>query len=462
LSRRVGGRESPFEEGTVISAEQSLGLSLVERVTESVLPTRHGVFRMVGYRGGDGTDLVSLSQGIEDGRPHSDAPLVRLHSECLTGDALGSRRCDCGEQLDAALALISAQGEGVLVYIRGHEGRGIGLMEKLRAYRLQDQGLDTVDANLRLGHPADARDYAQAAAVLRDLGIDRIRLLSSNPAKEKALTVLRLDVAERLGASVPPRPENARYLLTKRQRMRHDDPSRADGAQQLVAAGGQPGAQAELRERYGWLTAEAEWVVAQSAQSLDGFLATRNGNGAGLSGPADHRHLHHLRALSDAVVVGAQTVVNDDPLLTVRLVPGTNPTRVVLDPNGRIPLGSRLLNESDAPTVWLTGPDAPAPTASHVRHVQLCAGPWQPAEVLRVLREQGLRRVLVEGGGRTVSSFLASGALDRLYLTTVPVLLGDGIPGVRIPPVERIEDATRWPSRRFSLGDDVCTELTLR
>ena len=186
----------------------------MERITESVLPTRHGTFRIVGYRADDGTELVSLSQGIEDGRTQADPPLVRLHSECLTGDAFGSRRCDCGEQLDAALAMIAAAGTGVLVYIRGHEGRGIGLLEKLRAYRLQDQGLDTVDANLRLGHPVDGRDYGQAAEILHDLGVGRIRLVSSNPAKERALTVLGVTVVERLGAALPARPENARFLLT--------------------------------------------------------------------------------------------------------------------------------------------------------------------------------------------------------------------------------------------------------
>ena len=171
-----------------------------------MLPTRHGLFRIVGYRAANGIESVSLSQGIEDGRPHSPAPLVRLHSECLTGDAFGSRRCDCGEQLDAALALIADRGEGVLVYVRGHEGRGIGLVEKLRAYRLQDQGLDTVEANLRLGHPADARDYGQAADILRDLGIARIRLVSSNPAKQQALKLLGVTVVERVGAAVPARP----------------------------------------------------------------------------------------------------------------------------------------------------------------------------------------------------------------------------------------------------------------
>lgn len=433
----------------------------MERITESVLPTRHGTFRIVGYRADDGTELVSLSQGIEDGRTQADPPLVRLHSECLTGDAFGSRRCDCGEQLDAALAMIAAAGTGVLVYIRGHEGRGIGLLEKLRAYRLQDQGLDTVDANLRLGHPVDGRDYGQAAEILHDLGVGRIRLVSSNPAKERALTVLGVTVVERLGAALPARPENARYLLTKRQRMGHDDRGPADVLRAPVEAPVE--APTELIERYAWLGSEPEWAVAQSAQSLDGFLATRTGDGGGLSGAADHRHLHRLRALADAVVVGVQTVVNDDPRLTVRLVPGRHPTRVVLDPQGRIPPAARVLVDPEAPTLWLTGPDVRVATAApHVQQVRLGPGPWPPEVVLRQLRGYGLRRVLVEGGGRTVSSFLAASALDRLYLTTVPVLLGDGVPGVRVPAVERIADAVRWPARRFPLGEDSCVELTLR
>lgn len=441
--------------GAAISVEYSPVQRLVERVTESVLPTRHGVFRIVGYRGGDGVELVSLSQGIEDGRPHSGAPLVRLHSECLTGDAFGSWRCDCGEQLDAALGLIAQAGEGVLVYIRGHEGRGIGLVEKLRAYRLQDQGYDTVDANLRLGHPVDARDYSQAADILRDLGLDRVRLLSSNPAKQEALAALDVAVVERLGAAVPARPENTRYLQTKRQRLRHDD-------LRTVAADGSTSD--EEASRYEWLVDRDEWVVAQSAQSLDGFLATRSGDGAGLSGEADHRHLHRLRGLADAVIVGAQTVLNDDPLLTVRLASGSNPTRVVLDPRGRVPVTARLFSAPDAPTLWVTGPDAVTigNAPSHLTQVELGAPPWSPDDVVDALRARGLRRVLIEGGGRTVSTFLAAGALDRLFLTTVPVLLGDGVPGVRVPAVDSVADAARWPVRRFPLGDDTCLEFTLR
>ncbi len=468
--RRLGWTNHRSRQGgPVISVESAPVRGLVERVTESVLPTRHGTFRIVGYRAvGDGVELVSLSQGIEDGRPHSGAPLVRLHSECLTGDAFGSWRCDCGEQLDAALALIAHAGEGVLVYLRGHEGRGIGLVEKLRAYRLQDQGVDTVDANLQLGHPADARDYSQAAGILRDLGVDDVRLLSSNPAKEEALKALGLRVVERVGAAVPARPENTRYLLTKRKRMRHDDVVTAIVPLSTAAAHAMADARLdgapEDAERYAWLAEQDEWVVAQSAQSLDGFLATRIGEGAGLSGDADHRHLHRLRGLADALVVGAQTVVNDDPLLTVRLASGSNPTRVVLDPHGRVEAEARVLSTPDAPTLWLTGPDVVGTAAmpSHVSQLRLGAPPWSPGELLDVLRARGLRRVLVEGGGRTVSTFLTAGALDRLFLTTVPILLGDGIPGVRVPAVGRIADAPRWPVRRFALGEDTCLEFTLR
>src|SRR5690606_20106484 len=172
-------------------------LPAVERMVETVLPTRHGTFRMLGFREPTGTTHIALVLGLTDPDPLA-APLVRVHSECLTGDAFGSRRCDCGDQLDAALAKISALGEGAVVYVRGHEGRGIGLLEKLRAYALQDLGADTVDANLALGHSADARSYDQSAAILHDLGVHRIRLLSSNPAKEEALSALGVDVVERI------------------------------------------------------------------------------------------------------------------------------------------------------------------------------------------------------------------------------------------------------------------------
>ncbi|PRX98441.1 bifunctional 3,4-dihydroxy-2-butanone-4-phosphate synthase/GTP cyclohydrolase II [Allonocardiopsis opalescens] len=199
----------------------------VERVVETRIPNHHGDWRAVGYRGAvDGTEHIALVYGPE-GEPADaeiEPPLVRVHSECLTGDVFGSRRCDCGTQLDAAMAEIAREGRGVLVYARGHEGRGIGLLHKLRAYRLQDGGADTVDANLEQGLPADARDYAAAAHILLDLGHDRVRLLTNNPDKAAALVDHGVKVADRVPMPAVVTPENLRYLETKRDRFGHDLP----------------------------------------------------------------------------------------------------------------------------------------------------------------------------------------------------------------------------------------------
>jgi 3,4-dihydroxy 2-butanone 4-phosphate synthase/GTP cyclohydrolase II len=193
---------------------------LVQRVAEARLPTRYGEFLAVGYRATiDAVDHVALVRGsIGEGRD----VLVRVHSECLTGDVLGSLRCDCGPQLDAALRTVAASDRGVVLYMRGHEGRGIGLMHKLAAYQLQDRGRDTVDANLDLGLPADARDYGLGAQILVDLGVRSMRLLTNNPAKRAGLEGYGLEIVEREPLEVHPTAENLRYLRTKRDRMGHE------------------------------------------------------------------------------------------------------------------------------------------------------------------------------------------------------------------------------------------------
>ena len=192
----------------------------VERGAEAALPTAYGDFRIIGYRNLlDGIDHAGLVKGdIGDG----ERILVRVHSECLTGDILGSLRCDCGAQLDAAMRAIDEDGRGVILYLRGHEGRGIGLMHKLQAYQLQDAGADTVDANLELGLPADARDYGIGAQILADLGVRSMRLLSNNPAKRAGLEGYGLSIAERVPLVIEPNAHNARYLATKAERMGHD------------------------------------------------------------------------------------------------------------------------------------------------------------------------------------------------------------------------------------------------
>jgi 3,4-dihydroxy 2-butanone 4-phosphate synthase/GTP cyclohydrolase II len=194
----------------------------VHREAEVLLPTAHGTFTAYGYRStADGVEHVALVHGeIGDG----EDVLVRVHSECLTGDVFGSARCDCGPQLDASLERIQAEGRGVVVYLRGHEGRGIGLMSKLRAYELQERGRDTLDANLELGLPADARDYAAGARILRDLGVSSVRLMTNNPDKTDALLRYGLKVTAREPMPVQAGEHNLRYLRTKRDRMGHDLP----------------------------------------------------------------------------------------------------------------------------------------------------------------------------------------------------------------------------------------------
>ncbi|WP_182357160.1 bifunctional 3,4-dihydroxy-2-butanone-4-phosphate synthase/GTP cyclohydrolase II [Tomitella gaofuii] len=213
----------------------------VKRVADARIPTAHGPFRAVGYESvHDDVEHVALVCGdIGDG---ADV-LVRVHSECLTGDVFGSLRCDCGPQLDAAMQMVAAEGRGVVLYMRGHEGRGIGLMHKLQAYQLQDAGRDTVDANLELGLPADARDYGLGAQILVDLGVQSMRLLTNNPAKRVGLGGYGLAITERVPMPVRATAENLRYLRTKRDRMGHDliglddfDPT-ASGAESVVTAG---------------------------------------------------------------------------------------------------------------------------------------------------------------------------------------------------------------------------------
>ena len=189
----------------------------VERRDEAALPTPYGTFRIVGYADlVTGAEIVALVNPTRAG----ESPLVRVHSECLTGDAFSSLRCDCGPQLQAALAAVAAEG-GVVVYVRGHEGRGVGLLAKLAAYHLQDAGADTVDAQLRLGLPVDDREYGGAAAVLADLGVDRLVLLTNNPAKVDALRRAGLAVVDRRPLHTEPNPANVGYLATKRDRMGH-------------------------------------------------------------------------------------------------------------------------------------------------------------------------------------------------------------------------------------------------
>lgn len=207
----------------------------VEAVAEARIPTVHGTFRTIGYDSVlDGIEHLAMVYGdIGDG---ADI-LVRVHSECLTGDVLGSLRCDCGPQLAAAMERVVEAGRGVVLYMRGHEGRGIGLMHKLQAYQLQDSGADTVDANVALGQPVDGRDYGQGAQILYDLGVRSMRLLTNNPSKRIGLEGYGLEIVGREPLPIRPNPENLRYLQTKRDRMGHELTHLEDGEDSSLGGG---------------------------------------------------------------------------------------------------------------------------------------------------------------------------------------------------------------------------------
>lgn len=213
------------------------------------------------------------------------------------------------------------------------------------------------------------------------------------------------------------------------------------------------------------LEAPRRQAVAQMAQSLDGYIATAVGDSCFVTGEEDRTHLHRLRALCDAVVVGAGTAVSDDPRLTVRHVPGSNPTRVVIDPHARVAATAGVFTDGRAPTLWLVGPGLAQQAPLGVEPIELpldAEDGFAPARILDALAARGLLRVLVEGGGITVSRFITAGALSRLYLTVAPLVIGSGRRGVDLPACPRLRDALRPPVRRFMLGQDTLFELDLR
>ncbi len=224
MTAAVGQTRSGREVGVTAAVGQTRSGRVVEQVGDARLPTDVGEFRIVSFRADDGHEHVALIAG-DIGAPTSQPVLARLHSECLTGDALGSAKCDCGEQLGAAKLAIRAEADegraGVIVYLRGHEGRGIGLANKIKAYELQDRGLDTVDANTAQGLPVDARLYDVAAAILLHLGVTSVRLISNNPAKARGLDEHGVVVTDMVLTDVAHTAESRAYLESKRTRLQH-------------------------------------------------------------------------------------------------------------------------------------------------------------------------------------------------------------------------------------------------
>ena len=428
---------------------------ITSEAVRAPLPTSFGVFDVHAFEDTCGHIYLAMVHGdLGDGRD----VLVRLHSECLTGDVLGSLRCDCGVQLRLAMRMIAAAPCGVLIYATGHEGRGIGLINKLHAYVAQDEGADTVDANVLLGLPVDSRDYTDAAAVLARLGVQTIRLLTNNPRKVAGLRAAGATVAEVVSLPTAPHHRNLAYLQTKAERMGHVRPTLAADA---AVATGLP---ADAMDLLGTVRPRADrpYVALKYAQSLDGRIATATGDSKWISGEPERRVSHALRAACDAVLVGAGTAVRDDPELTVRLVSGASPTRVVLDSTLRLPSSAKLLGPEAATLVVTTERSDPARRSALLeRGVAVEVVPNQNGQVelgaaLRRLRERGIESVLVEGGARVITGLLAGGLVDRMIVAVAPIVLGTGTEAVEGLDVTRVSDGIHLANRTIvPVGDDV-------
>ena len=405
----------------------------VARLSAARLPTRLGVFEALVFADHlDGTEPIALVYGdLASG----DAPLVRVHSECWTGDVVGSLRCDCGEQLGRALTAIASHGAGVLLYLR-QEGRGIGLANKVRAYAFQDGGLDTVDANAALGLPIDAREYGGGAAILLDLGLRRVRLMTNNPDKVAALEAAGISVVERVPVTALPNVVNSSYLETKIARLGHEAPWRAPRPP----------------------------VTIHYAQTLDGRLATRTGDSQWISAEPSTRFAHGLRASHAAVMVGAGTVIADDPRLTTRLVQGPSPVRIVVDSTLRLPPSANVVSDGVAPTILAT-----TARATHERQrafagsgadvLVLPATPDGRVDLGALLDELGRRRldsVLVEGGAGLITALLREHRVRRLVVSIAPMIVGSGIEAVGDLDITTLRDALAFRRASFSqVGPDV-------
>jgi GTP cyclohydrolase II len=405
----------------------------IARLSSARLPTRLGAFEALVFADRlDGTEPVALVHGDIASR---DAPLVRVHSECWTGDVLGSLRCDCGEQLGRALTAITSHGAGVLLYLR-QEGRGIGLANKMRAYGLQDGGLDTVDANSALGLPIDARDYGGAAAILIELGLRRVRLMTNNPEKVSALEAAGISVVERVPVTAVPNIVNISYLQTKIARLGHEAPQRAPRPP----------------------------VTIHYAQTLDGRLATRTGDSQWISAEPSTTFAHELRASHSAVMVGAGTVMADDPRLTTRLVQGPSPVRIVVDSTLRLSQSANVVTDGAAPTILATTDRATrqrwrAFASSTVDVAVLPATPDGRVDLGALLDElgrRGLDSVLVEGGAGLITAMLREHRVRRLIVSIAPMIVGAGIEAVGDLDIVRLRDAIAFRRASFSqVGPDV-------
>lgn len=428
----------------------------LKNLVQTRLPTGHGGFMLHYYSNTtDNKEHVALVKGLVAGR--RQVP-VRIHSECFTGDVLGSRRCDCGEQLEMALRIIEETGYGVLIYLR-QEGRGIGLLKKLQAYNLQDQGLDTVDANIRLGHRPDERDYSLAALMLRDLNLKSIQLITNNPDKIDALKQLGVIVEKRIPVEASFNDDNFGYLKAKAEKLRHlltfatsprgQLPTDLNFLQPLLVLLEQSRSSGKRRP----------FTTLSYAQSIDGSISLDPRSSISLSNATSLKMTHALRAHHDALLIGINTTLIDNPKLNVRHFQGEDPQPVILDCLLRFPENAMMLTASSKLPIIMTTVQAPPEKkrrlqAKGVRIFeveQTSQGHIDLKAVLDLLPGLNLHTVMVEGGAEVINEFLDKQLIDYCVITITPKIIG-GLKAVEhlCRPIVQIHDC-----QYHKLGSDL-------
>jgi 3,4-dihydroxy 2-butanone 4-phosphate synthase/GTP cyclohydrolase II len=332
-------------------------------------------------------------------------------------------------------------------------------VNKLRAYVAQDDGADTVDANVRLGLPIDARDYTDAAGVLAELGVRSVRLLTNNPGKVTGLSDAGVVITDVVPLPTAPHHRNAGYLATKARRMGHVRPTG------VALSEAEPSAvEADVTALLGRVQPRHDrpYVVLKYAQTMDGRIATSTGDARWISGAAERTVSHALRAAADGVLVGVGTAVQDDPELTVRMVAGASPVRIVLDSTLRTPAAAKVLSGEAATTLITTARSDPQRRAELRRRgvrVEVVAeddGLVSLPAALAAMRGAGIECLLVEGGASVITSLLAAGLVDRLIVAASPVIVGAGTEAVRGLGIERVADGIRLANRLIvPVGEDV-------
>ena len=428
---------------------------MVHNLVKTRLPTAFGDF-MLSLYDEDGKEHLALVKG--DVRGQSNVP-VRVHSECLTGDVFGSRRCDCGDQLKHTQQYLGRQAVGILIYLR-QEGRGIGLSKKMEAYNLQDQGLDTVEANIELGHQPDERDYGIAAKILNELGVKTIRLITNNPHKIEALEAYGVKIASRIPIEVGHHAENLGYLRSKAERMSHQLKFRERHPEGQALAFIEPLVDQLLLARHA--DQGHPFVTLTYAQSMDGSIAVDAGIPFPLSSEKSLALTHYLRSQHDALLVGVNTLLADDPQLNVRYCAGEDPRPVILDSHLRTPPGCRLLKGSTKSPVILTTMASASAQREALTHsgaevivVKADAdGGVDLHAALDVLFKLGIRTLMVEGGGKIISTFLKQRLVNYCVITITPKIIG-GFKAIEGPLSPSGIPLTITGCRYESLGSDL-------